>query len=162
MKRWTLLAAAFLACAGLVAGTSALAATPAPEKMEICHKTGSKKKTKFVKISVSVNALKAHAKHGDTFPAGPGGTTPVGSCPGTTPVGTVMGGQNPVVTQANKMEICHKTGSKRKPYVKITVSANALPAHARHGDTFPAAAGGSTPVGSCPGTTPVTAAGQTS
>ena len=118
MKRWTLLAAAFLACTGLVAGTSALAATPAAEKMEICHKTGSKKKkTKSVKISVRVNELKGHARHGDTLPAG------TGSCSGPFLVSTVLGGQNPVVTQANKMEICHKTGSKRKPWVKITVSA---------------------------------------
>ena len=156
MKRWTLLATAFLACAGLVAGTSALAATPAPEKMEICHKTGSKKKTKFVKISVSVNALKGHAGHGDTFPVA--GT---GACPGTTPVTSVTSGQSVAAAHANKVEICHKTGSKKNPQ-KIRVSANALPAHARHGDTFPAAAGGTPPVGSCPGTTPVGAAGQTS
>ncbi len=63
MKQWTLLAAAFLACAGLVAGTSALAATPAPEKMEICHKTGSKKKVRFVKIIVSTRAVDAHTRH---------------------------------------------------------------------------------------------------
>jgi hypothetical protein len=44
-----------------------------------------------------------------------------------------------------KTTICHKTGSKKNPYVLITVSNNALPAHKAHGDTLPG------PGGTCPG-----------
>ena len=40
-----------------------------------------------------------------------------------------------------KVTICHRTGSKKKPFHTITVSANAVPAHLRHGDTL----------GPCPG-----------
>jgi hypothetical protein len=42
-----------------------------------------------------------------------------------------------------KVTICHHTHSKKNPFVTITVSTNALPAHLRHGDTIgpcPAAA----------------------
>lgn len=38
--------------------------------------------------------------------------------------------------------ICHRTGSPRNPWVEITVSDNALPAHSAHGDIIPAPAGG--------------------
>jgi hypothetical protein len=34
-----------------------------------------------------------------------------------------------------KVTICHHTHSKKHPFVTITVSRNALPAHLRHGDT---------------------------
>jgi hypothetical protein len=44
-----------------------------------------------------------------------------------------------------KTTICHRTRSERNPFVLITVSNNALPAHQRHGDTL---AG---PGGTCPG-----------
>lgn len=37
-------------------------------------------------------------------------------------------------TTARKVTMCHRTGSKRKPWVKITVAASAQKAHARHGD----------------------------
>jgi hypothetical protein len=39
-----------------------------------------------------------------------------------------------------KVTICHRTGSKKNPFVTITVSRNALPAHLRHGDTVGACA----------------------
>jgi hypothetical protein len=33
-----------------------------------------------------------------------------------------------------KVTICHRTGSKKHPFVTIRVSRNAVPAHLRHGD----------------------------
>lgn len=64
--------------------------------------------------------------------------------------------------KAGKTTICHSTGSETNPYVLITVSDNALKAHARHHDgrdIIPAPAGG------CPGpetggTAPAAADGQ--
>jgi hypothetical protein len=44
--------------------------------------------------------------------------------------------------QYGKTTICHRTHSKKKPYVKITVSNAALKAHAKHGDVIPAPAAG--------------------
>jgi hypothetical protein len=42
----------------------------------------------------------------------------------------------PAVSQyGNKVTICHHTHSTKHPFVTITVSRNALPAHLRHGDT---------------------------
>ncbi len=48
--------------------------------------------------------------------------------------------------QADKILICHKTGSAKKPYVQISVSNNAASdGHAKHeGDLIPA------PQGDCP------------
>jgi hypothetical protein len=42
------------------------------------------------------------------------------------------------VTQAQygKTTICHKTHSKKNPFVTITVSPSAVPAHEKHGDTI--------------------------
>src|SRR4029450_11904998 len=37
---------------------------------------------------------------------------------------------------AKKVTICHHTHSKKHPFVTITVSRNALPAHLRHNDTL--------------------------
>ena len=37
---------------------------------------------------------------------------------------------------ADKVTICHHTGSKKNPFRTITVSRNALKAHLKHGDTI--------------------------
>jgi hypothetical protein len=53
-----------------------------------------------------------------------------------------------------KVTICHRTGSSSHPWVEITVSRNALPAHQAHGDIIPA------PPGGCPGTLTATPTGS--
>lgn len=47
-----------------------------------------------------------------------------------------------------RVNICHRTGSPRRPYHEITVSCDALPAHRQHGDIYPV------PPGGCPAGTP--------
>jgi hypothetical protein len=39
-------------------------------------------------------------------------------------------------TVPKKQTICHRTHSKKHPFVIITVSSNAVPAHLKHGDTL--------------------------
>jgi hypothetical protein len=46
-----------------------------------------------------------------------------------------------VHAKAGKTTICHRTGSATNPFVLITVSNNALPAHMRHGDLLPGPSG---------------------
>jgi Ca2+-binding RTX toxin-like protein len=45
------------------------------------------------------------------------------------------------LAQSNRVTICHRTGSATNPYVKITISENALPAHQAHGDFLATSAG---------------------
>jgi hypothetical protein len=42
---------------------------------------------------------------------------------------------------AGKVTLCHKTGSKKKPFVKVLVSKNAVKAHLKRGDVEPNADG---------------------
>lgn len=83
-------ATAGIGAAGVPTGGSAVT-KPYPEKVTICHRTGSKKHP-FVTIRVSQNALKAHLKHGDS----------VGAC-----------GANSVFT------VCHKTKGGQAKTMKV-------------------------------------------
>ena len=47
------------------------------------------------------------------------------------------GGQYGSSCRQYRVQICHRTHSKKHPWVKITVSARAMKAHLRHGDTLP-------------------------
>src|SRR5947207_2372507 len=64
-------------------GSTTTTTTPSGKKVQLCHRTHSKKKP-WVLITVSRNALKAHLKHGDVLPVN-------GQCPssqGTTTTST--------------------------------------------------------------------------
>ena len=55
-------------------------------------------------------------------------------------------GNSPAANQyGGKTTICHQTSSETNPWVLISVSNNAIPAHKGHGDTLPG------PGGTCPG-----------
>ncbi|MEO8285486.1 MAG: hypothetical protein ABI670_03505 [Chloroflexota bacterium] len=145
-----------------VTGTPTMTMTPQAtvtaldEKVTICHRTGSSQNP-YVQITVSSNAVPAHSGHGDLIPA------PAGGCPAVAGTATVGGTTTPPATQTpqvtstaaatgtpqgtaivqeNKVTICHATSSTQNPYVLITISENALPAHRAHGDIVPAPAAG--------------------
>jgi hypothetical protein len=63
--------------------------------------------------------------------ASPSKKPPQGSTSGTTATGTTS---STTTTEGKKVTLCHKTGSKSHPWVKIRVSKNAVKAHMRHGD----------------------------
>lgn len=50
----------------------------------------------------------------------------------TTPAGTTTGESGG--GQGRRVTLCHRTGSKKHPYVTITVSQNAVKAHLKHHD----------------------------
>lgn len=122
-------------------------------KITICHKTGSAKHP-YVEITISSNAAQnGHAKHqGDIIPA------PKNGCPSTVTEKIKDNDETENETDedqdtgANKITICHKTGSAQHPYVEITVSNDAAQSgHAKHqGDIIPA------PEEGCPTTVVVT------
>jgi hypothetical protein len=63
----------------------------------------------------------------------------------TTTTTTIPTTTTTTTVPSKKVTICHRTGSKKKPYRRITVSKNALKAHLRHGDILAGA-------GACPST----------
>jgi len=88
----------------------AAAASQYPEKVTICHRTGSQKNP-AVTIRVSRNALRAHLRHGDTM----------GPCAG------------------QSFTICHKNQKSKAQRGKakgrtMKVRFRSLRAHTRHGD----------------------------
>ena len=95
-------------------------------KQTLCHATGSSTNP-YVEITISNNGVPAHDRHQndeDIIPA------PAGGCPGGSSGAKEHGNGN----EHGKVTICHATGSETNPYVLITVSENAVPAHTRHQD----------------------------
>lgn len=101
-------------------------------KLTICHATGSASNP-YNEITIDFNGLRGHSNHADDFiPAPEEGCPPVTPTPGPSPTLT-----------ADKVTICHATGSDKNPYNLITVSVNGLNGHDKHsGDIIPAPAGG--------------------
>ena len=54
---------------------------------------------------------------------------------------------------AGKVTLCHRTGSKKKPYVRVRVSKSSVKAHLKQGDVEPAADGSCPKPASPPATT---------
>jgi hypothetical protein len=66
-------------------------------------------------------------------------TTPQTTTQQTTTTATTT--QQTTTAAAPKVTLCHPTGSKTHPFVKITISKNAVKAHTRLGDVAPSANG---------------------
>jgi len=111
-------------------------------KVRICHLTG-RDDFPYNLIEVSEHALKAHEGHGDFVASedaissndceaeAEGSGTPVAA----TEVPSVESGTPAASPESEaKVLVCHVTGSSKNPVILIEVSANALPAHLRHGD----------------------------
>jgi hypothetical protein len=120
-------------------------------KLTICHAT-SGATDPYTEIKIDFNGLRGHSNHpGDLIPAPEGGCPSVTPTPAITATGTVTA--TPAVTttpaatvsgdQTGKITICHATGSKKNPFVLITISVNGLNGHDKHPrDLIPAPAGG--------------------
>lgn len=52
----------------------------------------------------------------------------------TTTTATTTTAQTTTVVTPKRVTICHRTGSKKHPFVTITVSASSVAAHIKHGD----------------------------
>lgn len=96
-------------------------------EIAFCHANGSETDP-FDEITVSVNGLDGHDEHtDDVFPVSEEQGCPVA----------------PLVTDNDKITICHATNSKKNPYNEITISVSGLNGHNKHeGDIIPAPAGG--------------------
>lgn len=123
-------------------------------KVTICHATGSQTNP-YEQITISENAVPAHQNNhrDDIIPAPAEGcpTTRGSASPSATPgvspsiSPVVSPGVSPSVdVAARKVTICHSTGSKSNPFVEITISEDAVPAHQNNhqDDIIPAPAGG--------------------
>jgi hypothetical protein len=104
-------------------------------KITICHATGSANNP-FNEITIDFNGLRGHSNHkSDIIPAPEKGCASVTTTP---TVSTTLTGDN-----AGQITICHATGSRKNPYVLITVSMNGLNGHGDHPrDIIPAPNGG--------------------
>lgn len=97
-------------------------ATAPSKKVNVCHKTPSQRRD----ILVSVNAIPAMAAHGDFI-----GTCAMADLVNQNTVATeeVV---DPCPTDKKKVTICHKAADQQRH--NISVSVNAVKAHAAHGD----------------------------
>jgi hypothetical protein len=129
-------------------------------KTTICHSTGSATNP-YVTITVSNNALKAHARHHDGRDIIP---APAGGCPKGAETAKPAPAAKPGKDKGHghaKVTICHATGSESNPYVTITIAEPAVAAHRRHQhgeDIIPAPAGGCPAAALAPATPTATAA----
>ena len=130
-------------------------------KVSICHSTGSATNP-YNLITIDFNGLRGHIKHqDDIIPAPKNGcprvtvtptingsptetlTPTIPMTPTTTPTITPTSNATMLVNKDGKITICHATGSKKNPYVMITISINGLNGHNGHArDIIPAPAGG--------------------
>jgi hypothetical protein len=118
-------------------------------KTTLCHSTGSATNP-FVTITVSNNAVKAHARHHDGRDIIP---APAEGCPKGADKAKDAAPAKPDAAKERgnghaKVTICHATGSETNPFVRITIAEPAVAAHRRHQhgeDIIPA------PEAGCPG-----------
>ena len=98
-------------------------------EVTFCHANDDETKS-YEEILVNVDGLDGHADHEeDVFPI-----SEADGCPAST------------VVNDDKVTICHATGSKKNPFVEITISVNGLNGHDKHsGDIIPAPADGCKP-----------------